>query len=189
MSGHQTVEGELRLFYNESKVFKANQSYLAIGEVSEEMMKEAKENEDTKIFAILTFEKQFYAHIGFKVIGYKPDIDNDEKACRIAFFGTIQKMLDEKDNEQVKLYKKKVKKGVVDRIVDGYSIIVKDLFDKETNLQNFMGKEVQIDKCEQLGKIDSSFGKSGKVKVIFKQSIEGMIIEGAEVVMNYTKWY
>ena len=40
----------------------------------------------------------------------------------------------------MKLYKKKVKKGVVDRIVDAYSIIVKDLFDKETNLQNFMGK-------------------------------------------------
>ena len=45
MSGHQTVEGELRLFYNEGKVLKAGESYLAIGEVSEEMMKEAKENE------------------------------------------------------------------------------------------------------------------------------------------------
>jgi len=61
-------------------------------------MKETKESEQTKIFAILTFEKEFYAHIGFKVIGYKPDIDNDEKACRIAFSGTIQRMLGEKDN-------------------------------------------------------------------------------------------
>jgi hypothetical protein len=38
-------------------------------------------------------------------------------------------MFDEKD-VPIKLYKQKVKKGVVDRIVDGYSIIVKDLFDK-----------------------------------------------------------
>jgi len=30
------------------------------------------------------------------VIGYKPDIDNDEKACRIAFFGTIQRLYDDK---------------------------------------------------------------------------------------------
>ena len=109
--------------------------------------------------------------MGFKVIGYKPDIDNDEKACRIAFFGTIQKMLDEKDNDQIKLYKKKTKRGVVDRIVDNYSIIVKEMFDKETNLQTFIGKEVAIDKCEQAGRIEGGFGKSGKVKVMFKEGI------------------
>ena len=123
------------------------------------------------------------------MIGYKPDIDNDEKACRIAFFGTIQKMLDENDKEPIKLFKKKTKKGAVDRLVDGYSIIVKDLFDKETNLQAFLGKEISIDKCEVVGKIDSAFGKSGKVRVVFKESIEGKIIEGAEVVLNFTKWY
>ena len=123
------------------------------------------------------------------MIGYKPDIDNDEKACRIAFFGTIQKMIDEKDNEDIKLYKKKSKRGAVDRLVDNYTIIVKELFDKETNLQNFIGKEVLIDKCELVGKIEGGFGKSGKVKVMFKQNIEGMVIEGAEVVLNYTKWY
>ena len=61
-----------------------------------------------------------------------------------------------------------MKKGVVDRIVDNYSIIVKDLFDKQTNLQNFIGNEVLIDKCDVVGRIDGSFGKSGKVKVAFK---------------------
>jgi selenocysteine-specific elongation factor len=40
----------------------------------------------------------------------------------------------------VKLYKTKVKKGVVDRVADNYSIIVKDLFTKETNIQNFFNK-------------------------------------------------
>ena len=39
-------------------------------------------------------------------------------------------MYDEKEEVSVKLFKKKAKKGVVDRIVDSYSIIVKDLFDK-----------------------------------------------------------
>lgn len=88
-------------------------------------------------------------------------------------------MFDENDKEQIKLFKKKTKKGAVDRLVDSYSIIVKDLFDKETNLQTFIGKEVIIDKCELVGKIESAFGKSGKVKVMFKESIEGHIIEGA----------
>ena len=45
----------MRLFFNESKVLNPNGSYLAIGEVNEEMMKEAKESNETKIFAILTF--------------------------------------------------------------------------------------------------------------------------------------
>jgi selenocysteine-specific elongation factor len=106
------------------------QSYLAIGEVDEDMLKEAKEGEGTKIFAIVSFDKDFYTNLNFKVIGYKPDIDNDEKACRIAFFGSIQAFYDEKEEAQVKLYKKKVKKGSVDRIVDAYSVIVKELFDK-----------------------------------------------------------
>lgn len=77
----------------------------------------------------------------------------------------------------------------MDRIINAYSIIVKDLFDKETNLQNFVGKEVKIDKCELVGRIEGGFGKSGKVKVLFKESIEGQIIEGAEVHLEYTKWY
>jgi selenocysteine-specific elongation factor len=33
MSGHQTVEAELRLFYSENKAIEPNQAYLAIGEV------------------------------------------------------------------------------------------------------------------------------------------------------------
>ena len=56
-------------------------------------------------------------------------------------------------------------------------------------MQTFLGREVEIDKCELLGKIEGSFGKSGKVKVAFKESIEGQIIEGAEVTLHYTKWY
>lgn len=43
---------------------------------------------------------------------------------------------------QIKLYKDKVKKGIVDRVVDNYTIIVKDLFDKNVNIQQFVGKEV-----------------------------------------------
>ncbi len=124
------------------------------------------------------------------MIGYKPDIDNDDKACRIAFHGTIQMLMDEKDNQGgLKLFKKKHKVGAVDRIVDAYSIIVRDLFDKETNLQNFIGKEVAIDKCGERGRIEGGFGKSGKVKIVFKESIAGQIIEGAEVLLEYTKWY
>lgn len=44
----------------------------------------------------------------------------------------------------VKLYKDKLKKGVVDRVVDNYTIIVKELFDKNIDIQQFVGKEVKL---------------------------------------------
>lgn len=40
----------------------------------------------------------------------------------------------------MKLYKDKVKKGVVDRVVDNYTVIVKDLFAKDMDVQQFIGK-------------------------------------------------
>lgn len=42
MSGHQTVEGEIRLFYSPNKMVDPKESYLAINEVDEEMIKESK---------------------------------------------------------------------------------------------------------------------------------------------------
>jgi selenocysteine-specific elongation factor len=47
----------------------------------------------------------------------------------------------------VKLYKEKVKKGIVDRLVDNYTIIVKELFGKEVNIGQFVGKEITIEGC------------------------------------------
>jgi ribosomal protein L35AE/L33A len=38
---------------------------------------------------------------------------------------------------------------------------------------------VYIEECKLIGKIETSFGNSGKVKVTFKDSIEGLISEGA----------
>lgn len=67
----------------------------------------------------------------------------------------------------VKLFKDKVKKGVVDRVIDNYTVIVKDLFAKEMDIQQFVGKEIILGNGD-VGKIDGAFGKSGKIRVIFK---------------------
>lgn len=60
-----------------------------------------------------------------------------------------------------------MKKGVVDRVIDNYTIIVKDLFGKEVDVQQFVGKEVILSNGD-VGKIEGTFGKSGKIRVIFK---------------------
>lgn len=67
----------------------------------------------------------------------------------------------------VKLFKDKVKKGVVDRVIDNYTIIVKDLFAKDMDVQQFVGKEIVLENGD-VGKIEGTFGKSGKIRVIFK---------------------
>ena len=44
----------------------------------------------------------------------------------------------------IRLFKDKVKKGVVDRVVDNYTIIVKDLFPKEADITQFFGQKVYL---------------------------------------------
>jgi selenocysteine-specific elongation factor len=126
-----------------------------------------------------------------QIVGYKFDIDAEEKMCRIAFHGKVRHIITADPNTAVKLYKEKYKTGVVDRLVDNYTLIVKDLFDKSfLDIKEFVGKDVTIEGYpNQKGKIDGSFGKSGKVRVIFKNIIEVPDIEGKNVLMKYTKWY
>lgn len=88
----------------------------------------------------------------------------------------------------IKLFKDKLKKGVVDRVVDNYTIIVKDLFAKDMDVQQFIGKEVRLENGD-IGRIDGAFGKSGKIRVIFKEMLKSLELEGSEVGFGFRKWY
>lgn len=66
-----------------------------------------------------------------------------------------------------------MKKGVVDRVVDNYTIIVKDLFAKDVDVQQFVGKEVMLSNGD-VGRIEGTFGKSGKIRVIFKEMLQSL---------------
>lgn len=70
----------------------------------------------------------------------------------------------------IRLFKDKTKKGIIDRVVDNYTIIVKDLFNKEVDIQMFLNQEVVLSNG-QTGKIEGAFGKSGKIRVTFKDSL------------------
>ena len=70
----------------------------------------------------------------------------------------------------IRLFKDKTKKGIIDRVVDNYTIIVKDLFNKEVDIQMFLNQEIVLSNG-QTGKIEGAFGKSGKIRVTFKDSL------------------
>ena len=95
------------------------------------------------------------------MIASKLDKDIAAKQCRLAFYGqVIQLGTADEALYHIKITKDKVKKGRVDRVQDARNIIVKDLFKKETAVEVFMNKGVDVMGLK--GVINGTFGKSGK---------------------------
>ena len=59
--------------------------------------------------------------------------------------------------------------GAIDKITDNHTVLVKNLFKKETNVNVFIGKTVKIERF--LGKVLGGFGQSGKVRVGFDEDL------------------
>lgn len=124
--GHQTAMGQLRLFCSNEEELNLDSDYNSINDFDEHTQN--KENSSKYVFAIVTLHTPLWGIEGHTIIGYKYDIEDDEKQCRIAFNGKIRVIIDE--GKVIKLFKNKCKKGIIDRIVDNYTLIVKDLFSK-----------------------------------------------------------
>ena len=73
--------------------------------------------------------------------------------------------------ESLQIIKEKIKVGKVDKVVDQSNLHIRDLFSKETNLKVFNGLKVVLTETGQSGKIEGTFGKSGKIKVKLDEPI------------------
>ncbi len=72
---------------------------------------------------------------------------------------------------KLRVYKTKVRSGMVERLHDSRTIIGKNLFKKETQMDKFTGLEVVLSTGER-GKIEGAFGQSGKFKVFFTDGLK-----------------
>lgn len=122
-----------------------------------------------KQFALVEYEKPVTCPQNSLVIGSKLDTDIHTNLCRIAFHGhLLEGIVDAAQMQMVlpkiKVFKVKVREGQVDRCPDEYSVIGKNLFKKETNIQAFVNLKVTLSSGEK-GHIEGGFGQSGKVKV------------------------
>ncbi|XP_006895239.1 PREDICTED: selenocysteine-specific elongation factor [Elephantulus edwardii] len=120
-------------------------------------------------WALVEFEKAVTCPRLCLLIGSRLDADIHANTCRLAFHGTLLHGLEDKHYAEsslpkLKVYKLKHKQGLVERVMDDYSVIGRSLFKKETNIQLFVGLKVHLSTGEQ-GVIDSAFGQSGKFKV------------------------
>ncbi|OWF53685.1 selenocysteine-specific elongation factor-like [Mizuhopecten yessoensis] len=120
-------------------------------------------------FALVEYEKPVTCPKNSLVIGSKLDTDIHTNMCRIAFHGRLlEGIVDDSEMQTVlpklKVYKVKVREGQVERCQDEYSVIGKNLFKKETNIQAFVNLKVTLSSGER-GHIEGGFGQSGKVKI------------------------
>lgn len=176
--GHETVMGRLSFFgvYKSdvpdftpsANEFNFDLKYKHQDELLD--MKSDSENElPLQQFALVELEKPVTCDHHSLVIGSKLDTDIHANICRLAFNGVLlDSSTDPKYAEsfmpRVKVYKNKMREGIVERKVDDYSVICRGLFKKESNMEMFIGLRVELSSGEK-GLIEGSFGQSGKFKV------------------------
>ena len=118
------------------------------------------------------------------MIGSRLDIEPESAGCRIAGYG--QHMPCDLNDVQRRIFKYKVKVGSVTRKHDEYTFLVKGLLKKDGgDPTKIVGNQVIHKGSGTRGKIDSTFGKSGLVKVQFDNAINVNIDD--QVVMNLEK--
>uniref|UniRef100_A0A3Q3QZA6 Selenocysteine-specific elongation factor n=1 Tax=Monopterus albus TaxID=43700 RepID=A0A3Q3QZA6_MONAL len=122
-----------------------------------------------KQWALLEFERPVTCPLLCLVIGSKLDTDIHANACRLAFQGRLLQGFEDKSYAEtalprLRIYKSKQKEGQVERVTDDYTVIGRNLFKKETNLQLFVGLKVTLSTGES-GVIEGGFGQSGKFKI------------------------
>lgn len=132
-----------------------------------------------QVLVYLHFQKPIFVLPNSFYIGSRLDFQADSKLCRIAFSGRTIHDFNETDTAPnglgLKLLSEKRKFGVVEKKFDDYTLIIKEMFKKETNIGLFLGKEVMFEGRPVTGKLTSTFGASGKVKVTFASPVDELL--------------
>eukprot|EP01046_Picozoa_sp_COSAG06_P090221 COSAG06_NODE_36561_length_445_cov_1.424855_1_plen_136_part_01 len=110
------------------------------------------------VWALFEFDTPIFTPIGSRVIASRLDFDVHTTECRVAFHGTILSPLPKRspkvDRSNIKVYKLNRKFGTVDHIHDDKTIVARDLFKKETDLQIYRGLKVSRGGDGRVGVID-----------------------------------
>lgn len=130
---------------------------------------EAVDTDSSKLYALIEFSKPVLIAPNNLTIGARLDTPVNSNSCRLAFHGNVLLYTALKNYAPtflggLNIYKEKYKKGTIDRIVSEYSLIGKNMFKKESNIDKFLGMKISLSSGET-GVIESTFGLSGKFRV------------------------
>ena len=227
--GHATVMGVVRFFCKpavdgEDPAFDPTHTYRWLDELEAEKTKEEKvaPNDGGKsvsatkdipplkpltgklvIYALIQFEQPLTTPIGATLIASKLDVDVHTNMCRLCFHGHMECAFKAADIPALRAMKEKVRPATIDRVVDDYTCIGKNLVQAKTgDLTRFIGKKLLFEpprdpvtrmfpegKVPIAGTIDSTFGKSGKFKVIFKEPVFKKDAKGATACPKYKLFF
>ena len=139
------------------------------------LRKKTEDDEEVTVeqYCLLRFDAKVRCQEDALVIGSRLDVD-DLHACRIAFFGRL-KWTSTEIKDLPRLYKMKQKTAKVVKVENPnshkpgvhYEVIAEDLFQKEANMQQFVGLQLQAD-VGDVGSLNGAYGRDGKFKVAFK---------------------
>jgi len=184
--GHETQVGKLSFFGQTDDdslgdEFDWSKDYVYLEKMVDASASESESTEGAvaatkRCWALVEFDHPACILANSLVVGSKLDADIHQNSCRIAFSGRSRAMLQDKDytiNDlpKLKIFKSKLKEGLVERISDPYTVIAKGLFRKESKIDAFVGLYVTLLPHREPGVIEGSFGQSGKFKIRIPQGI------------------
>ena len=128
---------------------------------------EAEPPEPPPQWALLVFDSPVVAPADALLIGARLDLDASSPACRLALHGRLAALFDgEASAGALRLFKRKLREGSVERWADERTAVCRGMFKKETDISLFEQMRV-VTGAGQPGVIQGAFGKSGKYKVYF----------------------
>ena len=143
-------------------------------------------------WAVLELETPLPCAIPSVLIGSHLDTDTSTTGCRLAFHGMLLRTITREEVEKLRIFKRKQKEGQIDRVQDERTVICKNLFNAGTDMNLFLGMQVQLGEDGPIGRIDGMFGKS-KFKVAFSEMEGGVAAlqeacKGARIFLKYKRF-
>ena len=181
--GHSTVMGKLTLFYRGNHAsFLLGGDYETKSQMSIDPGQQSSDHpgassrpvQSTDIpWALLTLETPLPVPTGAAVIGSRLDLPGEgSKICRIAFHGHVLHV--NPGPTDLHLYARQEKHATVLRIHDANTVIVQGLLrGKSADVRKWIGMEL-LAPNGALGKIEGRFGQGDKMRVVFRDGIEGI---------------
>ncbi len=125
-------------------------------------------------FAVLEFDKPVQAPLNSLLLASRLDGSVRENSCRIVFSGRLLtpiRFTDPMERAKLRVIKRKVREGVVDRVIDSNNLIGRDLFGRDTDMSPYTGRKITLETTGAQGVIEGAFGQGGKFRAHFDKGI------------------
>lgn len=129
--------------------------------------------DDWHAWCLLQFESPVLCAPHALFIASKLDTDVHANTCRLAFHGRVSLASADPASAlaQLKIARTKTREGVVDRMHDESTVIVRDLINKDAPVDKYTGLRVTLSTGEA-GVIEGGFGQTGKLRVRCMQGLQ-----------------